>query len=293
MYQWLNSVAWPGWNGIFEILVLAVIFYYILLFISGTRGAQVLSGLVVVFVSLIGLTYIFQLDTLGWILQRLSALLAIALLVIFQPEIRRVLAELGTRQFFSGTHVERPIAEVLVRAAVELSGQKIGAIIAVERAVGLRHIQESGTQLDAIATPELIGSIFFPHTPLHDGGVIIKGGRIVAAGCLFPLTLRGELSSQLGTRHRAAIGLTEETDSIVLVVSEETGTISVAYKGKLRRGFDEDRLRRVLGAVLHRRPGNSAAGGRRFPFARWFRAGISRPSISTESNIATQHDDGI
>jgi diadenylate cyclase len=268
-------------------------FYYVLLFIAGTRGAQVLSGLVVLFVSLISLTFVFKLDTLGWILQRLSALLAVALLVIFQPEIRRALAELGTRQFFSAGQAERSITDILVRSALQLSEQKIGAIIAVERSVALRHVQETGWPLDAIPTPELIGSIFFPHTPLHDGGVVIKGDRIVAAGCLFPLTQRGELSSQLGTRHRAAIGLTEESDAVVLVVSEETGTISIAYKGRLRRGLDEERLRRVLGAVLHRTRRRVADLRNRLPISRWFRNDGADDAAAETSPGIEDHDDGI
>lgn len=248
----LAQMIWPGWNGILEILVLALVIYYILLFIAGTRGAQVLTGMAVLLVSLIGITYFFKLDTLNWLLQRLSALLAVAILVIFQPEIRRALAELGTRHIFTTATNDRPMLETLVKAVCTLAEQKIGALIAVERGVMTRNIQETGTLIDAVATPELIGSIFFPHTPLHDGGIIVKDGRVLAAGCLFPLSQRAELSRQLGTRHRAAIGLTEETDAIVIVVSEETGTISLAYRGKLRRGLDEQRLHRVLGAVLNR-----------------------------------------
>lgn len=273
---------WPGWNGIFEILVLFVAIYYILLFISGTRGAQVLSGLVVIIVSLIGITYLFRLDTLGWLLQRLSALLAVALLVIFQPEIRRALAELGTSQIFGGNPAGRSVHDAVVRAAMQLAEQKIGALIAIERSVDTQHVQQNGTQLDAIATPELIATIFFPHTLLHDGGIIIRNGRIMAAACIFPISTREELSKQLGTRHRAAIGLTEETDAIVVVVSEETGTISVAYRGKLRRGFDEERLRRVLATMLQRGRGvtigqdGSPLG--RSALVRWIRNSFARLS---------------
>ena len=272
--EWMMQY-WPGWNGIFEILVLAVAIYYILLFISGTRGAQVLSGLVVLLVSLIGVTYLFKLDALGWILQRFSAFLAVAMLVIFQPEIRRALAELGTRQIFSSSNGEEPVHEIVVRSVAQLARQKIGALIAIERSASTQQVQESGTKLDAVVTPELLGSIFFPHTPLHDGGVIIKGSRVVAAGCLFPLSQREKLSSELGTRHRAAIGMTEETDAIVLVVSEETGTISVAYRGKLRRGFDEERLGRVLGTML-KRERDAAVQRMRSPLLRWLRANFSR-----------------
>lgn len=284
MFEWVMQF-WPGWNGIFEILVLAVAIYYILLFISGTRGAQVLSGLVVLVVSLIGVTYLFKLDTLGWILQRLSALLAVGLLVIFQPEIRRALAELGTRQFFGNSNNQEPIHEVIVRAVMQLAEQKIGAIIAIERGVSTEHVQTAATKLDAIASPELLGSIFFPHTPLHDGGVIIKGSRIVAAGCLFPLTQRGKLSSELGTRHRAAIGMTEETDAIVVVVSEETGTISLAFHGKLRRGFDEERLSRILSTLLSRGLPNATSQSRLTSGFRWVRNLLSKSPRAVPAKV--------
>jgi diadenylate cyclase len=140
----------------------------------------------------------------------------------------------------------------VVEAVTLLAGRKIGALIAIEREIGLRAVQENGTAVDAVVTPELLASLFFPYTPLHDGGVIIRQGRLVAAGCLFPLSQREGLATELGTRHRAAIGLTEETDALVVVVSEETGTISVAYKGRLTRGLDDEKLRKLLAAVLLR-----------------------------------------
>jgi diadenylate cyclase len=140
-----------------------------------------------------------------------------------------------------------------------LAERRIGALIAIERTISTKAIQDTGVKLDARVNAELLASLFFPHTPLHDGGVIISGGRVVAAGCLFPLCQRPELSRGLGTRHRAAMGLTEETDAIAVVVSEETGTISVSSRGRLSRDFNEERLRRFLGAVLNREP---SAGNR-------------------------------
>jgi len=137
-----------------------------------------------------------------------------------------------------------------VRAVVLLAEQRVGALIALEREIGTRAIQETGVSLDASVTPELLASIFFPHTPLHDGGVIITDNRIVAAGCVFPLSQNPDIQRQLGTRHRAAVGLCEETDAVAVIVSEETGTISVSYRGRLSRGLDEDRLRRFLSALL-------------------------------------------
>jgi len=252
MRAFLDRIHVPGPAGILEILFLAFVLYYIIAFFRGTRGAQVLAGLAVFFIGLLVVTHFLHLDAVNWLLKRFSVYFAIAFVVIFQPEIRRVLAELGKQHVFHGTVRERTLVDNIVQAVMLLAERKIGALVAVEREIGTRTTQETGTRIDSLVTPELLASIFFPHTPLHDGGVIIKGDRILAAGCLFPLSPREELSRSLGTRHRAAIGLTEETDAIVIVVSEETGAISVAYKGRLSRGLDEERLKRVLAAVLLR-----------------------------------------
>lgn len=252
MATWIQQLHLPEWTGVIEILVLAVVFYYVISFFRGTRGAAVLSGLVLLLILLMVLTHIFSLNTLSWLLQRFSVYLAVAFVVIFQPEIRRALAELGKQSVFNANAAEREVVDEIVKAVSDLAEQKIGALIAVEREIGTRHIQESGTRLDSIVTPELLTSIFFPHTPLHDGGVVIKGDRILSAGCVFPLSQRMELSRSLGTRHRAAIGFTEETDAVVVVVSEETGAISVAYRGRLSRGIDQERLHRILGSILSR-----------------------------------------
>jgi len=140
----------------------------------------------------------------------------------------------------------------IVDAVMSLAERKIGALIAIEREIGLRVICETGTKLDSAITPELLASLFYPRTPLHDGGVVIAANRIVAAGCVFPLSDRTGMSKSLGTRHRAAVGLTEETDCVIIVVSEETGTVSLAYKGKLSRGLDEDHLRRLMHNLILR-----------------------------------------
>jgi diadenylate cyclase len=286
--SFLQRILLPGFDGLLEILVLSVAFSYILLFIHGTRGAQVLSGLATVFIALILLTYFFELDTLNWILQRSTVYIVFALLVIFQPEIRRALAELGRRHLFGGPVIEQSSVENLVNAASRLSEQKIGALIAVERDVGTRAIQETGVAIDSEVTPELLINIFYPRTPLHDGGVIIQNNRIVAAACVFPLSTRDEISRTLGTRHRAAIGITEETDAITIVVSEETGSISVAYRGRLRRGLDEDRLRRVLTSVLLSEKARGAAGKSRLHWLRAINPFAAKkavtPPIRTEEN---------
>ena len=242
----------PGLSGSIEILVLAVAYYYLIHFFRGTRGAQVLLGFSLLLVVLLLLTYVFSLDALNWVLQRFSVYLAVAFLIIFQPEIRRALAELGKQHVFSAAARERTLVDNIIQAVLLLAERKIGALIAIEREIGTRAIQETGVKIDSAVTPELLSSIFFPHTPLHDGGVVISRDRIAAAGCLFPLSQVEELTKTLGTRHRAAIGMTEETDAVVVVVSEETGAISVSYKGRMIRGLDTDRLRRMLSTMLLR-----------------------------------------
>jgi diadenylate cyclase len=180
----------------------------------------------------------------------------LAFVIIFQQEIRRALAELGRPGVLgsgSGRGVkDDKIIAPLVKAVTTLSGQKIGALIAIERDIGLKSIEQTGVAIDSRVHPDLLCSIFFPRSPLHDGGVIIRDDRVQAAGCVFPLSQREELHRSLGTRHRAAIGITEETDALVLVVSEETGNISLAFKGRLSRGLDGERLQRMLARVLAR-----------------------------------------
>jgi diadenylate cyclase len=258
-----DRIQFPGLHGVLEIALMAVAIYYILLFFKGTRGAQVLSGLVILYVVIFSLTYLLELDTLNWLIQRFTVYLSVALLIIFQPEIRRALAELGPRHFAGYERSDRTLVENLIEAVRRLAENKIGALIAIERGVNTAPYQEAGTPLDSRISPELLASLFFPNSPLHDGGVIIRGDRLAAAGCLFPLSQRAELSRSLGTRHRAALGLSEETDAIVIVVSEETGAVSVAYKGRLRRGLEIDRLERFLMTSLLRVRSAESRGGMR------------------------------
>lgn len=240
----------PGPGGVVEILVLAWLYYMVFVFFSGTRSAQVLTGFIVLIVALVLLTWWLNLEQLNWLLGRLTLYLVVALFIVFQPEIRRALAELGRQPLLQQQSDSKQLANHVVDAVMMLSERKIGALIAIEGDIGTRSIQETGTPLDSAVTPELLAAMFFPHTPLHDGGVIIRENRIVAAGCLFPLTQRTDIAKGLGTRHRAAMGLTEETDAVVVVVSEETGTVSVSWKGRLSRDFDRERLARFLKAVL-------------------------------------------
>ena len=250
MYIWISIIL--------QIAVLAVAYYYIFLFFKGTRGAQVLIGLILLLAVLVGITEVFNFGELNYILRRFSVYVSIALLVIFQPEIRRALAELGRQPTFVTSSLRRNTIEHVVEASLSLAEHRLGALIAIERDIGTRAIQETGIELNAVVAPELLATIFFPHTPLHDGGVIISGNKIMAAGCIFPLSQNTELQKNLGTRHRAAVGLSEETDAVIVVVSEETGNISVSYRGRLSRGLDEDRLRRFLTALLIKRQQSSS-----------------------------------
>jgi len=248
----LNIGLLPDFNGIIEIACLTVAFYYVFYFLQGTRGAPMMAGLIMIFVILSAATRFLRLEALTWLLDRLSVYLAVALLVIFQPEIRHALAELGKQHIFGNLAVEPTLVDQIIQAVNLLANRRIGALIAIEQAIGTRTIQGTGVRMDSAVTPELLVSIFYPYAPLHDGGVIIAGNRIVAARCTFPLSQQPELSRMVGTRHRAAAGMSDETDAVVLVVSEENGFISVGHKGHLIQNLDEDQLRRFLsGLLLH------------------------------------------
>lgn len=249
--QWIN-IELPDWKGWIEVLILTAMLYYVFRQFKGTRGSAILSGLIFLYVVLFSVTSLSHLDVLNWLLAKLMFYIPLAVIVIFQPEIRRVLARLGRQPWRNnGMSSQMSLVEPILQAVMILSKRKIGALIAIEREIGTRTIQDTGTTVDSAVSSELLATIFFPHTPLHDGGVIISGDRICAAGCLFPLSQKEE-QIKLGTRHRAAIGITEETDAIVVVVSEETGSISMAYNGKIRRGLEEERLERMLSSMLRR-----------------------------------------
>ena len=239
-----------AWRPALEILILTVGIYYALRFVRGTRGAPVVTGFLVVFLTSLFVTRLLNLVVLQWILGAFSAFLAVAVVVIFQPELRRMLAELGNLPLFATAGEQRENIEVIIQTCERLADVKIGALIAIEQSMQLLEAVESGIPVDCEATPEMLETIFFPNNAIHDGGVIIKGDRIARAACIFPLTQRQDLSKSLGTRHRAAIGLSEETDAIVVAVSEETGAISYAYKGQLVRGVTIEELRAFLTSVL-------------------------------------------
>jgi len=238
------------WRPVLEILILAVGIYYVLNFVRGTRGSAVITGFVALLLTLVIVTTVLKLAVLRWMLLTSTGLLALAAVVIFQPELRRMLAELGNLPLFNPAREERQNIEVIIQTAERLAEVRIGALLAIEQSVNLDDAVESGIGVDCEATPEMLEAIFFPNNAIHDGGVIIRGDRIAKAACIFPLTPRQDLNPSLGTRHRAAIGLSEETDAVVVVISEETGAISYAYKGQLVRGVSLEQLRSILTSIL-------------------------------------------
>jgi len=239
------------WQALIEIPLMAIVIYYVLRFIEGTRVAGSVK-LVAVFFTF-GVFAIFAmgrwlgLNVIVWIVDKSLPVFAVALLLVFQPELRRGLIMLGRAPFFSLlTRGESAAANEIFDAVVNLAKQQIGALIAIQREVGMRGYIERGVRIDAQVTSELLKSIFHPGTPLHDGAVIVQNNRVAAAGCLLPLTENIDVGVGMGTRHRAGIGVTEETDAICLIVSEETGGISVAMNGQIERNIDRERLRAIL-----------------------------------------------
>lgn len=237
-----------GWRPAVEIFILAVVIYYALMFVRGTRGWPVVIGFGLV-VLLTFVTTALGLEVLSYLLRTFFGFSVVVLLIIFQPEVRRLLAKVGNQRLFSTTQ-ERQNIEVVVETVERLSDVRIGALIALQRSINLDEAVESGVRVDCTATPEMLETIFFPNNAIHDGGVLIDGGRILKAACIFPLTQRQDLAKSMGTRHRAALGLSEDTDAVVIVVSEETGSISYAYRGVLKRGLTIEELRSFLTSIF-------------------------------------------
>jgi len=238
-----------AWRPVVEIAILTIAIYYAFIFVRGTRGWPVVIGFLVM-LALTFVSTILQLEVLSWLLRTFFAFSAVAVLVIFQPEFRRMLGELGNLPFFTTAREQRENIEVIVQTVERLADVRIGALIAIEQAIQLQEVVESGIVVDCEATPEMLECIFFPNNAIHDGGVIIRGDRIAYAACIFPLTQRQDLNKTLGTRHRAGIGLSEETDAVIVIVSEENGSISYAYKGNLVRGLSIEELRAFLTSIF-------------------------------------------
>jgi len=220
----------------------------------------VVTGFLTVLLALAVITLGLELRVLKTLLLALLPSLAVITFVLFQPELRRMLAQLGNLPFFASAHEQRENIEVIIQAVERLSDVRIGMLLAVEQALSVQDVVESGIVVDCEATPEMLETIFFPNNAIHDGGVIMRGNRITHAACIFPLTQREGLSKSLGTRHRAAIGLSEETDALVVVVSEESGAVSYAYRGELVRGITLENLRAFLTSVLVKEPRPHAPG---------------------------------
>ena len=233
-----------------DILLVAGGIYWLLLLIRGTRAIQILVGLIVL-IALTLVSQLLELAALGLILERLLEPAVVIIVILFQNDIRRALARVGRGIFPSFSNAQGiQVVEEIVRAAGSLSQRRHGALIVLERESNLGDLIEAGVPVDAALSKELLSSIFQPSSPMHDGAVVIQEGRVASAGCILPLTLRTDLPEGLGTRHRAAVGITEETDALVVVVSEETSSISVVLGGEMLRGLDVPRLRVVLRDVL-------------------------------------------
>jgi diadenylate cyclase len=255
----------PGWllsqlsnpRNVFDILVVALIIYWLLWVAQGTRATQLIRGIVTLLAVVFIVGNTFQLTALNWMLAQVWPVLLISLPVIFQPEIRRALEQLGqTRSWMPQLRprvdgeADRTVSE-LVKAAAQLARHRYGALIVLERETGLQNYVERGVPIDGLLTRQLLINLFYPNSPLHDGAAVVREGRIVAASVVLPLSDNTAVTSQLGTRHRAALGITEQSDAIAVVVSEETGQISAAENGRLIRNLDAERLEATLRELLH------------------------------------------
>lgn len=247
--HYLKTIRFPeiSFSDVLDIIVVAAVVYRLLLVLQGTRAAKMATGIATLVLCYF-LARVAHLRTIQWLLTTFVPYLVFAIIVLYQAEIRKILANIGTTRLFNLFSLrERPFnVDDIVLAAVTLSSKRIGALIILERDMGLKGYMENGIVLQAQMSYDLLVTLFYPETPLHDGAVIVQKGRIAAASCFLPLTLEPHLSKEFGTRHRAAIGMTEETDAVAVVVSEETGRISVAMEGKLKRVTDSDALAATL-----------------------------------------------
>jgi diadenylate cyclase len=243
----MTEVIKSWWVDILDIIIVWYLFYQLFRLIRGTRAAQMFLGLAIIILASFVADWL-GLNALTWIIQSLRTVWVVAFVILFQPELRRVLAQLGqsrvVRYFMRPQHLV--VLDEIVTAAKELSMKKTGALIVIARDASLRSYIDTGTRINARVTSELIATIFTPNTPLHDGACIIVREHLVAAGCILPISENPMLPAVVGMRHRAAVGLTEETDAVVVIVSEETGRIAVSERGNLRRSLEADTLRDVL-----------------------------------------------
>jgi diadenylate cyclase len=279
-----------NWRDVVDILLVAFLAYRLLVLIRGTRAVQLIAGLsVLVFVGL--MAKVLRLQLTYYIFSNLAPALLIGVVILFQPELRRALDRVGRVGFLGRplAHYSLPlmarVIDEVTRGAATLSEKKIGALIVFERTVGLENYALTGVRLNAEVTCELIQSIFYPRSPLHDGAAIIRGNQVLAAGCLLPVSDDVAYADRIGTRHRAALGLSMESDAVIVVVSEETGAISVVQEGSLRRGVEPEQLRQILHNTLL----PQTDGGFGIPFARR-RSGAKRPVVTEESPASAGDD---
>lgn len=253
----INTIENIRISNILDIIVVSIIFYKTYNLIRETRAEQLLKGILFVFL-LIPISGFLHLTTLNWILNETITIGVLTIVIIFQPEIRKALEHLG-RSTFTDRHIledeeiRKQVIGEIIDAVGNLSATRTGALIVLEQRTGLGEIINTGTKIDAIVSSALLENIFVVNTPLHDGATIIRDNRIVASGCFLPLTDNNAINKKLGTRHRAAIGLSETADAIVIVVSEETGTVSIALNGKILRNYDKERLRNILLKLIENR----------------------------------------
>lgn len=249
--------SYEPWRVVLEMLLIGIVVYWVVKFLEGTRGARLLRGVVMLLISLYLIvrlmSWSFDLQIISFLYDKVLLAASLAVVIVFQPELRRALMRVGESRWFRSMHAElnRDVDE-LVEAAVFCSKRKIGLLVAIEREVGLGGMTENATRLDAELSAPLLNAIFWPNSPLHDLGVVVISGRVAFAGCQFPLAESGELERELGSRHRAAVGMSQETDAVVLVVSEETGDISIAERGVLLRKLTPEAVHDMLGELLGR-----------------------------------------
>lgn len=241
--------GWEYCRPVLEIFILAFIFYKILYYLRGTRGSNILAGMLIALLILTAGADLMKFEVLSWALSGLWTLLATAMIVIFQPELRRAFAQLGSITLRQKDRKKEVITEITT-AVLNMAKRKIGALMVIERKIGMRAIVEDAVKLDIKVNSMILESIFYPNSPLHDGAIIIKNDRIIAAHAILPLSRNENFAKALGTRHRAAVGITEETDAVVIVVSEQNGNISVACRGSIRYDVKVDKLLRYLSALL-------------------------------------------
>ena len=250
LLQPLRHFMEKPWSASAEILLLAFLIYYTYRYFRGTRGARVLAGLTLFLTAITLLAQSSNLVVFHWLVERYSVFLFVVLAVVFQPELRRIFADLGSRALLSSRKQDERSLDALCDSIFEMASRHCGALIAIERGIGLRFYAETGVAIDAAFSPELLQTIFHPKTALHDGGVILRSERIVAAACIFPVTQRESLDRSFGLRHRAGLGLCEETDAAAVVVSEETGSVTLCFDHTVVRGLSLLELRRRLGKIL-------------------------------------------